>query len=371
MRISPLSQSQRNQRGIALIIVMIVIIVLAVLAGGFAYSMKVETRLARNSSFDSDVENLGRSAVERARYILALHLRIPGEGAYTSLNQFWASGIPSTNELLMDMSLENDELPRGHTVIQIIDMERKFNLSAIRDERYSPILQKALETMGIDPAHVTDILDSYLDWVDPDDNKRIHGAESDFYVNLNPAAPYVAKNGLADDISELLLIRGMTPEIFFGAGRAGSMPAFGGAPKSAPIGQLGAVGGSSVGLVDLFTTVSAAGTAVNVNTASAEVLQLLPGMDATLAQSIIDARAGPDHMDGTEDDIPFLQNGEVINAPGMTQELLQAMRPFMVTQSGTFQIRVEASIGDYVRRYEALVHRRSAREVAILYFRSI
>src|SRR5688572_2279425 len=190
MRIFAPSRSRRNERGIALIIVMIVIIVLAILAGGFAYSMKVETRLARNSSFDSDMENLGRTAVERARYILGQHLRIPGEGAYSSLNQFWASGIPSTNELLMDMSLENDELPRGHTIIQITDMERKFNLSAIRDDRYSTILRKALETMGIDPAHMTDIVDSYLDWVDPDDNKRIHGAESDFYVNLNPAAPY-------------------------------------------------------------------------------------------------------------------------------------------------------------------------------------
>ena len=47
MRISPPSQARSKQRGIALIIVMIVIIVLAVLAGGFAYSMKVETRLAR------------------------------------------------------------------------------------------------------------------------------------------------------------------------------------------------------------------------------------------------------------------------------------------------------------------------------------
>ena len=78
---------------------MLVIIVLATLAGGLAYSMKVETKLARNSSFDSDMENLGRTAVERARYILAMHLKIPGEGAYTALNQFWSSGLPGTNEL--------------------------------------------------------------------------------------------------------------------------------------------------------------------------------------------------------------------------------------------------------------------------------
>jgi type II secretory pathway component PulK len=190
---------------------------------------------------------------------------------------------------------------------------------------------------------------------------------------LNPAAPYVAKNGLMDDISEFLLVRGMTAEIFFGAGKAGRMTGLGGAPKAAPIGTIGSggTGGSSVGLVDLFTTISAAGMAVNVNTASSEVLQLLPGMDATLAQSIIDTRAGPDHQDGTEDDIPYLQRNEIINAPGMTPELMQAMTPFLVTQSSIFLIRVEASLGDYMRRYEALVQRRNATDVTILYFRAL
>ena len=42
---------QRRLDGIAMIIVMIVLLVLGVLAAGFAYSMKVETRLAQNSGF--------------------------------------------------------------------------------------------------------------------------------------------------------------------------------------------------------------------------------------------------------------------------------------------------------------------------------
>src|SRR5687768_8482616 len=103
----------QGQSGIALIIVMIVIVVLAVLAGGFAYSMKVETRLARNSSFDSDMENLGRSGVELARYVLAMHLRIPLQGAYTALNQKWANGPATTNELLVSIDLDNNPLGPG------------------------------------------------------------------------------------------------------------------------------------------------------------------------------------------------------------------------------------------------------------------
>ncbi|MCX6881604.1 MAG: hypothetical protein NTV12_03710, partial [Verrucomicrobia bacterium] len=70
----------RKDRGIAIIIVMIVIVVLSVLAGGFAYTMKVETKLARNSSYESDMEFLGRSGVELGRYVLAMQLGLPGEG---------------------------------------------------------------------------------------------------------------------------------------------------------------------------------------------------------------------------------------------------------------------------------------------------
>lgn len=358
--------SKARTYGIALIIVMIVIIVLAVLAGGFAYSMKVEMRLARNSSFDSDMENLGRSGVELARYVLAMQLRVPEQGAYTALNQKWANGPAGTNELLMDINLDHNQLGTGEFSIRIVDMERKFNLSSIRDERNSMILERALQMIGADPVDVSTIVDSYLDWVDPDNQKHPQGAESDYYARFNPAAPYVAKNGLMDDVSELLLLKGMRPEIYYGPKRTG-----------VTAGRVGLPAGSmpqlpntvDVGLVDLFTTISTAGLGVNVNTASKEVLQMLPGMDASLAQAIVDTRAGPDHTDGTEDDIPFEQRGDIASVPGMAPEIVQLLGPYLVLQSSIFQVFVEARIGDYVRHYEALVHRRNAQDVAILYFR--
>ena len=43
----------QRRSGIALIIVMIIVVVFAVLAGGLSYSMKVETKLARNASWDT------------------------------------------------------------------------------------------------------------------------------------------------------------------------------------------------------------------------------------------------------------------------------------------------------------------------------
>ena len=349
------------EKGIALVIVMLVIVVLAVLAGGFAYSMKVETRLARNTSFDADFENLGRSGVEYARWILSEQLRDPSPElkAYTGRQQKWAGGPANTNEPLVHVSLEDNELHPGKFSLYMEDMESKFNLSVIRDERFMPVLQRALEMIGSDPIQTSEIVESYLDWVDPDDNKRTQGAETPYYLNFKPDAPYVAKNGLMDDVSEFLMIKGMTPEVYFGASRAGSRRRFGAAPKATSLGGTAEAEGASVGLMDLFTTVSSAGMGVNVNTAAPEVLQILPGMDATLARAIVDTR----------NEFPFLQQGELINVPGMTPELLQLLRPYLVLNSGLFKVEVEAVIGDQSRRYEALIQRRNALDVNILYFR--
>jgi hypothetical protein len=101
------------------------------------------------------------------------------------------------------------------------------------------------------------------------------------------------------------------------------------------------------------------------------VLQLLPGMDEALARSIVDTRAGPDHQDGTDDDIPFLRQSELINVPGMIPEVMQAMQSYLVVNSGIFVITVEARVGEHVRWYEALVQRRNAVEIPILYLRPL
>src|ERR1039457_4660251 len=60
-----------SERAIALVIVMISIFVLTMLAAGFAYSMKVATKLARNANSEAELEWLGRSGVESARWVLA------------------------------------------------------------------------------------------------------------------------------------------------------------------------------------------------------------------------------------------------------------------------------------------------------------
>lgn len=358
MRVDP--RTKTSESGIALIIVMIVIAVLGLLAGGFAYSMRVETKLAGNTSFEGDLEWLGRSGVELARYILVEHINVREE-PWDSLNQKWAGGPMGTNEVLEAISLEDNQLGLGKFSIRIVDTERKFNINLVGPNNLYP-LQQALILVGADPGEISSITDSFIDWTDPNDEPYLSGAESrDYLSNPNPGyAAYMAKNGPLDDLSELLLVRGITPEMYWGpAGRQTDFPL-----------AAGAFGGGTVGLVDLFTALSEG--SINVNTASADVLQSIPGIDQTLAQGIVQLRAGWDGVDGTEDDVPLRSPGELINVPGMFRELVQQLQASAVlkTRSHTFEVTVDAQINQYKRRFVALVRRNlsNPRDVQTLFF---
>jgi hypothetical protein len=63
------------------------------------------------------------------------------------------------------------------------------------------------------PGMTEDVADAILDWIDPDDEQREFGAEIDYYSGLG----YACKNGPLDTIEELLLVRGVTQQLLFGA----------------------------------------------------------------------------------------------------------------------------------------------------------
>jgi general secretion pathway protein K len=349
---------QKAPKGIALIMVMIVIFVLAMLAGGFAYSMKVEMRLARIAMADSELEWLGRAGVDLARYVIITESRIPGQGAHNSLNQKWAGGPGGTNDLLAEISLENVPVGNGVISVKITDLERKVNINTADEAR----LHQAFDLLGIDAGSFSTITDSIMDWIDPDDKRHLSGAESDYYLSLNP--PYAAKNGPLDDISELLLIRGITPEMYWGPAliqhnysRYQPLPIGGGASEE-PL--------YPVGLVDLFTSLSSG--RININTAPSATLQMIPGIDENIAAGIIQFRSGLDGVDGTEDDIPFTNVGQLINVPGLHPLLVQQLPRFGDVRSFTFEVQVDAEIGGVKRVYKALLRRAANNDLHLFKF---
>ena len=69
---------------------MLTIIVLSAIVGSLAISMSTEMRLARNNDYSAQMEWMGRSGIELARYSLAN--RCPDQINIDALNQCWAGG---------------------------------------------------------------------------------------------------------------------------------------------------------------------------------------------------------------------------------------------------------------------------------------
>ena len=117
-----------------------------------------------------------------------------------------------------------------------------------------------------------------------------------------------------------------------------------------------------------FTAIS--GGLINVNTASQQVLELLPGMDPFIAGEIVMYRAGPDGSIGTEDDMPYRnpnQIGAVLEPLGMDPGSIQQ---FLATESAPFEVEITAKIGPQQRKYISLLRRLSPQDIRILYFHS-
>jgi general secretion pathway protein K len=348
--------SRHNSDGIALIMVMCAIVVLSILAAAFAYSIKVETRLAQNADSEEQLLWLGTSGVQRACWILSQHP--PGE-PYDSLNQKWAGGsgsLAESNSVLSSVSLDNYPVGDGTVSIKIIDLERKVNINTAIYPANSQMILQALTLMGVDASDISVVSDSILDWIDSDDLPRVAGVESDYYQGL--PLPYYAKNAPLDDLSELLLVKGVMPEMYWGSNATNHTPSvfqhklgLGTAPGQAP--------DYPFGLVEIFTPFS--NGKINVNTADVTVLQMIPGVDAAMADAIVKQRAGPDGVDGTEDDMPFSNPGQLGGFGIQNTSVCD-------TRSSTFEVHVTAQLGDYKREYVAILARLSGTALQVVSF---
>ncbi len=271
-------------------------------------------------------------------------------------------------------------LGHGKFSVTITDMERKWDINMVANPQrpQRDVLQKALSIVGVtDMAQASTIEDSILDWCNRNGMASASGANSDYYMSLNP--PYWCKNGPIDDLSELLMIKGITPEIYWGsfstnhpvsAYQQHGSGAFA-QPVSSRSGPLGNKDAPiyPFGLEQMFSPL---GGKLNVNTASALTLQLIPGIDESTAQRIIQQRAGPDGIDGTDDDMPYQNVGEINGGlpggggPGIQPNIggaptqgtaAQALANYIDVRSYVFDVRVDAEINNYKRTFHGIVSR--------------
>lgn len=343
---------QPSARGFAVIVALVAVAVLSILAGALALSIKVESQLAQNSNDSEKLLWIARGGVERACWILAQEP--PGP---SSLQQIWAGGPGEgmeTNSPLSGITLDDFPVGDGLVSLKIIEQESKININTAD----AMMLQQVLTFMGVDAGDISVVTDSILDWIDPDDATHPAGAESDYYQGLTP--PYYAKNGPIDDLQELQLIKGVTPEMFKGGGAEDSNLPF----KRHRLG-FGAAPGQAVdypfGLRDVFTPYSIG--KVNINTADTNVLQVIPGMDTASMQNLITMRSseGGGLEGGVIRDLNQLR--AVVSSP----QALQQISRYCTVRGETYEVHATAKVGPNEREYVAVVFR-GGRTVQVVSF---
>jgi len=203
--------SAADERGFALLAVILVLALLAVVVTEFAFSMRLEASMVRAYRDGILARNLAEAGIQQAiREILS-------ESNVVALDDdeqvaFYTRPAGGTDIRRLP-SLTRTHVPLGNGAFsyRITDEEGRLNINSGVANRMQLLLTK----LGVDKIERDGIGDSIEDWRDANDTSRTNGAESDYYLKL--PVPYRARNGNFQDTAELLQIKGITPELYYGS----------------------------------------------------------------------------------------------------------------------------------------------------------
>jgi len=96
--------------------------------------------------------------------------------------------------------------------VRVLDEAGRISLNSTRTS--AEVLRLIFDHLDIDENEAEVVADSIIDWRDEDDLHQPNGAEDEYYEGLD--RPYHAKNANFDTVEELLLVRGVTRDMFYG-----------------------------------------------------------------------------------------------------------------------------------------------------------
>jgi type II secretory pathway component PulK len=202
----------------------------------------------------------------------------------------------------------DDETGEGFKV-KILSEGARFNLNAIllRDDK--ALLRSMFTDWGLDLDAAQSISDAMSDWIDPDDELALNGAEKEWYEKEGRTnQPF---NRPFYSLDEVRLVRGMD--------------------------QVEAV---KPDWRNWFTIWSSGG--LDANEASAELIAAAAEVTVDTADQVVEQVRGPDGIRDTEDDAPFKSVNEVLTLLGVdTKVRPDILQRFSVNDT---TVRVE-SIG--------------------------
>ena len=175
-----------GQGGMVLVIVLWIVTLLAVMAGSFAYSMRVETRLAASAVERAQARTLAEAGIA---YALAWQLDPDAQ------KQWPPNGDP-----------REWALGGGRMRIEVTNASGLVNLNNAGPD----LLKALLAGAGVDAGERDRLAEAIQDWRDPDDQPMPHGAEGPEYRAAGQLGP---KNANFESVEELGQVLGVTREL--------------------------------------------------------------------------------------------------------------------------------------------------------------
>lgn len=186
--------------GTVLIVTMWVVLVLAGLALVFARSIRVATILAANHVASIEADQIAAGACQ---YIIAQLMAAQEEG----------------RDPIVDCEAPYEALRLGNGYFWVLRPRQANNWEygfGLTDETGKINLNTASEEMLLLlPGMTSELAASIIDWRSEETEESVGGAGDEYYLLL--PEPYNCKNAPLETVEELLLIRGASPELLYGA----------------------------------------------------------------------------------------------------------------------------------------------------------
>ncbi|HED33517.1 MAG TPA: general secretion pathway protein GspK [Gammaproteobacteria bacterium] len=293
----PLNKQAHTQQGVALITALLVVSLATILAVSLVEHLYYDTRRTENILRLDQAQLYNANALEFGMSLLRLDRNANNE--YDTLGEYNAN-----NEQIYPVT-------GGQVFAKIIEQQGCFNLNNLSKTasdlaKNRQIYARLLSSRGIDIAQQSTLVDSLVDWLDADDISEPQGAEFDYYIGLR--IPYRTANNLLYSQSELRLVKGYTPDVI---------------DK----------------LQGYVCALPAVNTGININTASAEVLDSISGLANQGARIVADRDGAPNTPD---DDAPFTQIEDfttyakgTLKVNNLDPKGLQTYSEYFLLESGT------------------------------------
>lgn len=210
-----LSRPFFNDRGIALILILWVLTLLSVMATQFAYSMRNEASITRNFREETEAHYFSKAGVHLAIREILQEVGVHTKDPSGNLTFFKIPPVQTEDEVILPSAPNRSGIQVGAEGLGLVEYEiqdedGKLNLNGLDDQKTKLLLKQC---GGMEEgAELDELVNSIMDWKDADKNHRAGGAEDSYYESLDP--PYQSKDANFDTLEELLLVKGMTREIY-------------------------------------------------------------------------------------------------------------------------------------------------------------